>query len=787
MNSASGKPRLLFFQYKYDGNLPAFLLVHKQEHVDCLSQFFDVTVIREDCDYRAVCDACEPDLALFESGVPFETCQRLVIRNVRANAGIPKLGFLHSDGFCEARAGFLSDMDHWGIETFFAIAVTAAEYNPAIADNLFVWPNFVNDSTYRDYGQWKNIPVLFTGNTNTLYPWRKKIVKLVANHYPSLICPHPGYSPRKAQRQVTIGEPYARMLNASCFVPACGTAAREVVRKHFEVPACRSCLVTEKSAGLEAAGFVDMVNCVFADEHDVLDKLAYLFDRPERLQAITDAGYELVHSCHTWRQRNQVRQWFELHRCLKGTEKIVQPNPFAPLRALPRSEPSSYFKAGGSHLILLNEGDRELAKSNYEEAERFYLRCLYHYRFMPEPQLRLALCRLRKGDPAAALSWIGKPLQFTLTEYKSPDPDPVEWAYFIVALLCAGNLKDAAARAAQFPSLRHIELDRARMITAALTNSAVIAPTADGAPPFRRSIHRVPDRSIEAWTREICAMLEACRQRSFAATLESWLVRGLPLSHSERRREIKNLETLDPASQAAVNGFRKRHVYSQWKAAARGTLARFLHGMEAKLGYFLPYHLSSAKNDEFFAAVNSLARDEDVTTILAIGLRPKEAITRALLAGVSGRYRRLLLYFISPQLEPAASQPANEDVHWREVAPDSAERVLLEIESIAGEVSPRQGTASFDALLIDLSAWKPEAAITQVLRTATILSRRIFLTGIKSSCNQLAYFELLEDPRYRLVDQDLELRHGHAIFEREPHAEPLISDNEAALLVRDSS
>ena len=104
----------------------------------------------------------------------------------------------------------------------------------------------------------KNIPVLFTGNKNALYPWRQQILRLVSKNYPSLICPHPGYSPLISAPHLMVGEPYARMLNASFFVPACGTVAREVIRKHFEIPACRSCLVTQRSAGLEAAGFVDM-------------------------------------------------------------------------------------------------------------------------------------------------------------------------------------------------------------------------------------------------------------------------------------------------------------------------------------------------------------------------------------------------------------------------------------------------------------------------------------------------------------------------------------------------
>src|ERR1700674_5615093 len=134
MHNTVTKPKLVFFQYKYDERLPPFLLIHKQEHVKCLSEFFDVTVVQDDCDYQQICDTYHPDLALFESGVNHETCQRLKIKNVHARPEIPKLGLQHGDAFCNARAGFLSDMDHWGIETFFAISTTAAEHTPEIAD-----------------------------------------------------------------------------------------------------------------------------------------------------------------------------------------------------------------------------------------------------------------------------------------------------------------------------------------------------------------------------------------------------------------------------------------------------------------------------------------------------------------------------------------------------------------------------------------------------------------------------------------------------------------------------
>ncbi len=73
MDNFHTKPKLVFFQFRYDENVPEFLLIHKREHVKCLSEFFDVTVVHENCDYQQICEKYGPDLTLFESGLQLPT------------------------------------------------------------------------------------------------------------------------------------------------------------------------------------------------------------------------------------------------------------------------------------------------------------------------------------------------------------------------------------------------------------------------------------------------------------------------------------------------------------------------------------------------------------------------------------------------------------------------------------------------------------------------------------------------------------------------------------------
>ena len=536
IESTSKKPRLVFFQWNH-ATSPKFLQLHMQLHVKCLSEFFEVILINEDCDYEQVCDKYQPDLTLFESGFKTSFSRKISFKNIFAFPEIPKLGLHNGDPWCDCRPGFLSDMEHWGVETFFTICTTTAEHTPEIAEKLFVWPNFIDSDVYRDYGQSKVVPVLFTGSMTPLYPWRHKISKIIANNYPSMTVPHLGYENRS--KLMIYGEQYARTINAAWFVPACGSIAKDLVRKHFEIPGCKTCLITQKTPSVEAAGFVDMHNCIFANGEDVRDKLDYLFSNTPELEWIINNGYEFIHSSHTSKQRDQIFQWFSLNKGLKPNEKIIQSNPFQPLKVVQKSAgfKNTPIRCDGLHLAFLKEGDEKLLAGKYNEAEAAYLECLNYISSMCEPKLKLAICSLHRGDVKAAHDWIIQPIQYNLGLYGSHDSEPVEWAYYIIVLLCQGKLDEAMLRASQFPSLNHIELYRARWITGYLYNKDMLIME-DIVPKARYSIHQLPQNSFEEWIDNVCRMLTACKQFGYAELLAS-----REAVNGELTRERRNLES----------------------------------------------------------------------------------------------------------------------------------------------------------------------------------------------------------------------------------------------------
>lgn len=519
MSYPSQKPKLLYIQYAYDGNLPRFLILHALEQVSCLRHFFDVTIVRQDCNYERICEIYAPDMVLIESGVNHATCRRPRVTNKRACPHIPKAALHHADAFCNARAGLLCDLEEWDIDTIFAISTTAGEHNPVLRDKLLYWPVFVDPAVYRDYGQRKSIDLLVTGNANAFYPWRRTVIPQLARRFPSYVCPHPGYSPVGNVPNLLVGESYARLLNISRFVPACGTVAGEAVRKHFEVPACMSCLVTQRTPALEAAGFEDLINCIFVEENNAVEKIDSLLKRPEVLADIVRKGSELVNARHTLYARGQILAWYLLRHRQAAGDRIVQLNPYdMPILVRPRSEIDTlHVQSPGEHLKLLRTAYDSLKIGDAEAADTAFEDCMERMPWMPEPRLGRAVCALHKGHPARAWQYIAELIRFELDDYRAAEPDPVEWSYAIITMMCVGAWGRAALLAKRFPGLRHEHLNMTRWLSDSFLGYTAQVPSSISI-HSRSSVHALY-RGKEAWVKEVGVMLSNCGQQAAAQWL----------------------------------------------------------------------------------------------------------------------------------------------------------------------------------------------------------------------------------------------------------------------------
>jgi hypothetical protein len=800
MNSVRNKPRLIFFQYRYDNELPEFLLCHFREHVRCLGQSFDVTVINEDCDYQQVCERYQPDATLFETGSNILTnaVRRPRITNVRACSNIPKLGLINADAWCETRAGMLSEMHHLNIDTYFSISTTAAEHTPEIADTLFIWPVFADPDIFRDYGESKLIPVLLTGALASQYPWRNRIHKLLSQQYPSFSCPHPGYLARPAATRALHGVQYARTINASLCAPACGTVANEVVRKHFEIPGCRACLIAEKSHGLEAAGFLDMENCVFGDEHDILDKLDHLFRNPDQLRKITDCGHELVHTRHTHKHRSQILEWVELHKSLRPHERIVQRGPFEGLTVVSQSSGirSCHVAGEGLHLALLRQGDQKLWAGKHEEAERLYLRCLNYTRSLPEAKFRLALCNLYKGNPKAAADWLCGLLHYTLSEYKAVDPDPVEWGWFIVLLLCLGKTGEAIQRSRQYEWLSHPELDRARQIAQLLADSkASVSPSSDGVPRRRASIHQMPNRTLDEWLSELLVILRTCGKHRLLTTLMESISdattkhaveyeKEAPLQPHTESDEARNAEERVPEHLSHASsevGFSPRLAGSLYVFQLKGFLARIrrvtaerffasLHHLEKTCGSFLPFRFSVRRNDDFFRTLHDVTKNERIETGLIIGGDSGAGGTEAFLAGIARNANRPVVFCINRSTRRFATLEKRYRntrlVRSYRMPTVQREQLTHELGKVIKMIRQEHAIASFDAILFNGSMLEEASVLIPEIHKELAHATFVFLDDITNACIHQINGELLKSADHSLVSYNPGVRNGYAIFRR---------------------
>lgn len=504
------RPRLLFMQSRYEHDTPRFLLAHKDEHVRCLSRFFEVTVVNHDCDFAHVCDQHRPDLVLFETGVELQKAHRLRIRNLGAFRGIPRVALANTDGCSELRTSILSDLDHWDVEALFSISAVAPEYLSCLPIPLYIWPNAVDPGLHHDRRLPKSITVLVTGARSARYPWRMSVFPAVTQCYATLDCPHGGYSSQAAAAHMLHGEAYARTLNMSVFAPTCGSVTRELVRKHLEIPANRACLITEPSHVLIAAGFQDMVNCVFGQADEVIDKVAHLLHNPDELARITQRGHDLVHAQHTFAQRDQIHRWFLFRRQFGVGTTIAQPQLIGPLIHVPEAGTVTQFspRSASVHLALLHAADAHFRAGRWSEAEPLYHQSLAYLSEFPEAKVKIACCKLHQGDAGSALEWITQPLRCSLRRYGAEDPDPVEWACLLVCLLCLGRVHAAIRRSRQFPALRHVQLDGVRGLLRRLCG---IDAEALSQQRERASIHELFGRL------ELQTMLRACGRDSLAA------------------------------------------------------------------------------------------------------------------------------------------------------------------------------------------------------------------------------------------------------------------------------
>jgi len=495
--------------------------MHRDEHARCLSQFFDLKIIEDDCDYGEVCDDHRPDACLFEIGLLMQDARQPRVTNMGRKNGVPRLALMQADVWGLTRSRIFAEAEALDFDAIFSICTTAGEHFPRLADRLYYWPNFVDEDIFKDYHLQKQEIVFFTGATAGQYPWRRRVTQALTKALRISQSRHAGYVGRQVTSSMPMGTEYAKLIGSAWFAPTCGTVANELIRKHLEIPAVGTCLITEQSPALDLAGFSNMRNVVFADEHDVVDKIAHLLRNPDTLRDIIANGHELVHRKHTMRARSQIFDWLMLHRQASTTERIIQPDPFGPLLVGSCGQAkiqTLHVRGRGEHLRLLEKAVDYVNAGRIGPAMSVLNDCRRLMAPVPDVDFLRAYCNLHAGNPRRALALLVPLLKTSLDSSDTLPPDPIEWAYFIITLLALGRFRAAYLRARQFVEISHQELDRARCAVFLLKNA--VPPTTNA--KRVSSLHRLQDKGLSEWMASLAGLLEICGREGAAQRLKSF-------------------------------------------------------------------------------------------------------------------------------------------------------------------------------------------------------------------------------------------------------------------------
>lgn len=703
-------------------------------------------------DYDEVCDRHEPDLVIFESGVYSAQCE---ISNIQKHSSIPRLGFIHCDAYCRSRKRAIAHFDRWMVRHCVTTSVALAAHTPELAARLFVWPNFADDEIFRDYGTDRVLPVLLTGSQATHYPWRNQTGQTLSAHLTHARTPHFGWFGKAVQesRWMPQGEQYARLIASARIAPTCGTVALDVVRKHFEIPACKTVLFTERSAALDAAGFVDGVNCVFADPDNAADRARELLVDLEQCQRIADAGRRLVVERHTARSRQQIAEWFRLQAKANPRQRVVQVSPFLPMTVV--DAPSYRFACephAGVERGLIRDGYRDLARNEAVNAKQKFLRAS-NYHSTAEATVGTAICHLFGGDAQAAVTLLWDEIHSTFCAVPG-DADPVELSCLIIALLCSGDKVQALAKSRQYPDLHHPELDAARHAVHLIFGLDAIRSGAQ-LDTRRQSVHDLGDYGALPFLPRLRTLLIACSQ---GASVEK-LVRGERLIQAVLQTEGGPTS----AGPSAAFSSAKRQLLpwaAAWLAAVQRFGQRLVRAAPNRLVRSYQRLMRSSRSQPLTGTVEvaSAVRDARAGRVLVIA---SSAASR-FVEFAAGELRR------SPDLIELQVVVGIQE--------GSAPTYLSGLDAVLQHVGPTPGAITQRAEQC-LRSWQTAGNACDLLMldcenvnlcpsvVTPILAKNVVLYGVNSETGQQACASCLRTEGYRLVEYDAQREPGYAIFE----------------------
>ena len=164
----------------------------------------------------------------------------------------------------------------------------------------YLYPHYIDDDIFKDYGLEKERVVLQTGALYKVYACRNALKSSFEKE--NLSEKYYKYIPRPKETDVVkypIGVDYAKEINKSWFTICCGSTYRYPVMKYFEIPACGSIIYGHYFDDLEKLGFIPDENMIVADLSSPKKQIDSLMQDKDNLLRIIENGKSLIKERYT--------------------------------------------------------------------------------------------------------------------------------------------------------------------------------------------------------------------------------------------------------------------------------------------------------------------------------------------------------------------------------------------------------------------------------------------------------------------------------------------------------
>ncbi|RLI40080.1 hypothetical protein DRO59_10075 [Candidatus Bathyarchaeota archaeon] len=177
-------------------------------------------------------------------------------------------------------------------------------------------------SLFKDYQLPKTIDILLTGWVSPqYYPFRLQALKSFQGFPGFYYLKHPGYGHFK-HNEAVMGADYARLLNHAKLVVTDGGKFDYLVAKYFEVPACKSALVTPCFDDLLELGYEPYKHFIPASLENLEETVFTSLRDDELVKEVSCNGHHLVHQKYT--MEHMAKQFVNTLCALLGKPRMFE-------------------------------------------------------------------------------------------------------------------------------------------------------------------------------------------------------------------------------------------------------------------------------------------------------------------------------------------------------------------------------------------------------------------------------------------------------------------------------